>query len=270
MLKKQPVITLTSDFGMKDPFVGIMKGVIYGINPEVKIIDISHHITPHNIHEAAYVLSMAYKYFPPASIHVAVIDPGVGAQRRPILVVTDDYYFIGPDNGVFSFFFDKEQSTIFKVIHLNAPHFFLPVKGPTFHGRDIFAPVAAWLSRGIRSFKFGDTVDDYVRLSVQKAEAKDDNTIEGEVVHIDIFGNAITNITNEYFKKLSAQFSRDKINILYKDERTHLAHYYAESEHSGLSAVLNSFDCLELFIYRDNASKKYGIQVGDKVSVTVS
>jgi S-adenosylmethionine hydrolase len=269
MLKKNPVITLTTDFGLKDPFVGIMKGVIFGINPDVRVIDISHNITPHNIHEAAQVLSLAYTYFPPASIHIAVIDPHVGAARRPILVVTEDYYFIGPDNGVFTPFFE-EQSTMSRVIHINAPHFFLPIKGPTFHGRDIFAPVAAWLSKGIRSFKFGDTIDDYVRLPLHKPKTTDENTVEGEVVHIDNFGNAITNINNQYLAKFDPDFLREKSAVFYKKKQMSLSSYYAQTEGAGLSAIFNSFGLLELFVYKEDAARKFGINIGDKVSVTVA
>ncbi len=266
MLKK-PVITLTTDFGLKDPFVGVMKGIIFGINPNAKIIDITHNITPHNIPEAAQVLSMAYKYFPKASIHLAVVDPQVGTARRPILVSTEDCYFVGPDNGLFTHFFEKQQSGFLKVIHITSSHFFLPLKGPTFHGRDIFAPVAAWLSRGVRSFKFGDTINDYVRLPIPKPETANETTVEGSVVHIDNFGNAITNITDRHLAKFSPEFSQEKFNVFYKGTRINFAHYYAQAEHADLSAVLNSFGFLELFVYKGNASDNFDIKINDKVSV---
>jgi S-adenosylmethionine hydrolase len=229
---KRPVITLTTDFGLKDPFVGVMKGVICRINPSARIIDITHTITPHNIYEAAQVLTMAYKYFPKATTHVAVVDPQVGASRRPILVVTEDFYFVGPDNGLFTPFFKEQESGFFKVIHITSSHFFLPLKGPTFHGRDIFAPVAAWLSKGIRSAKFGDTIDDFVRLPIPKPETVNETTVEGSVVHIDNFGNAITNITDGHLSKFSPEFSKEKLKILYKDTHINFAHYYAEAEHA--------------------------------------
>ena len=266
---KRPIITLTTDFGLKDPFVGVMKGVICRINPRARIIDITHTITPHNIYEAAQVLTMAYKYFPKATTHVAVVDPQVGASRRPILVVTEDFYFVGPDNGLFTPFFKEQESGFFKVIHITSSRFFLPLKGPTFHGRDIFAPVAAWLSKGTRSSKFGDTIDDFIRLSIPKPETVNETTVEGSVVHIDNFGNAITNITDGHLAQFSPEFSKEKFKILYKGTRINFAHYYAQAERANLSAVLNSFGFLELFVYQGNASNNFDIKIGDKVSIVV-
>ena len=124
MLEK-PIITLTTDFGLKDSFVGMMKGVILGINPQTSIIDITHNIERHNINEASQVIAMSYTYFPPTSIHIAVVDPGVGGNRRPILVVTENHYFIGPDNGIFTSIFEKENNNFFKVIDVTASHYFL-------------------------------------------------------------------------------------------------------------------------------------------------
>jgi hypothetical protein len=267
MLEKRPVITITTDFGLKDPFVGVMKGVIFGINPEAKIIDISHNITPHNIYEAAQVLSMAYRYFPKASIHIAVVDPQVGDARRPILVVTEDYYFVGPDNGVFTPFFKDQESGLFKVIHIKSPHYFLSLKGTTFHGRDIFAPVAAWLSKGVKSYKFGDPISDYVRLPLEKPKKLDEKTLEGSVIHIDNFGNAITNITTEDVNKLGGEFSKEKYIVICKDLQIKFTNYYSQAEGLGISAILNSFGYLELFIYKGNATKIHGFNIGDRVKV---
>jgi hypothetical protein len=264
---ENPIITLTTDFGLKDPFVGIMKGVILTINPKAEVIDLSHNISPHNVYEAAHVLSMACEYFPKTTIHVAVVDPEVGSKRRPLLVVTEDYYFIGPDNGIFTPFFN-EQSSIFKVIHITSSHYYLPVKGPTFHGRDIFAPVAAWLSRGIESYKFGDVIYDYVRLPLPKPKMLNETTIEGIVVHIDNFGNAITNIKKDDLEKLTT-FSNDRLKVFYKDRELSLVDYYAQVETSMLSAIINSFGSLELFTYRGNAAKEFDIKIGDKVSVSI-
>lgn len=269
MLDK-PIITLTTDFGIKDPFVGIMKGVILGINPKAEIIDISHNITPHDISEATHLIVMSYKYFPPTTIHVVVVDPQVGSARRPLLVVTEDHYFIGPDNGVFTPIFEEQNtSTIFKVLHITSSHYYLPTKGPTFHGRDIFAPAAAWLSKGVESSRFGEPIDDYVTLSLPKSKTVNENTLEGAVVHIDSFGNVITNISKEDLEKLCPEFSNERFKIIYKDSQLTLSNYYAEAEGSNLSAVINSFGVLEFFIYKGNASYKFGIKIGDKVSVIV-
>ncbi len=264
---ERPIITLTTDFGLKDPFVGIMKGVILEINPKAEIIDISHNITPHNIFEASQIISMSYKYFPPTTIHVVVVDPEVGGLRSPLLVVTDDHYFIGPDNGVFTSIFEKSHTNIFKVLHISSSHYYLPLRGPTFHGRDIFAPAAAWLSRGIDSSKFGERIKDYVTLPIPKSKLTSKTTLEGEVVYIDRFGNAITNIIKDNLDKLSQNFPKEKLKVIYKGKQLNLSNYYAEREESNLSAVLNSFGFLELFLYKRNASDNFGIKIGDKVSV---
>lgn len=269
MLEK-PIITLTTDFGLKDPFIGIIKGILFGINPKAKIIDISHGITPHNIFEASQVISMSYRYFPPATIHIVVVDPQVGGPRRPLLVVTEDHYFIGPDNGVFSCIYEEHSSSsFFKVIHLTASHHFLPHEGNTFHGRDIFAPVAGWLSKGLNVNKFGEKINDYVTLSMPKPIAYGETAIEGEVIHIDNFGNAMTNITKDNLDKLNPGFSEKKFMITYKDRKLVLSNYYAEAVNSGLSSIINSFGLLELFIYKGRASEKFGIKTGDKISVKV-
>ncbi len=264
----RPIITLTTDFGSKDPFVGIMKGIILGINPKAEIIDIAHNINPYNTLEASHVISISYKYFPPTSIHVIVVDPDVGGPRRPLLIVTEDHYFIGPDNGVFSHIIERHRNSyIFKVIHITASHHYLTPDGPTFHGRDIFAPVAAWLSKGIESSKFGEPVDDFVVLPLPKTRVTGENVFEGEVVHIDSFGNAITNITRNDIEKLSPEYYKEKLKVIYKDQHLNFAHYYAEVGDSKLSAIINSFGFLELFCFKGSASSAYGIKVGDKVSV---
>ncbi len=266
---ERPIITLTTDFGLKDPFVGIMKGVISGINPKAQIIDISHDIIPHNIFEASQIISMSYKYFPPATIHIVVVDPGVGGVRKPLLVVTENYYFIGPDNGVFTPIFEEPHTGIFKVLHISSSHYCLPLQGPTFHGRDIFAPAAAWLSKGVESSKFGERIKDYVSLLMPKSKATSKTTLEGEIIYIDTFGNAITNITKDNLDKLSPEFSKEKFKVIYKGSQLNLVNYYSEKESSTLSAVINSFGFLELFLYKGAASEKFDIKTGDKVSVKV-
>jgi len=268
-MSTRPIITLTTDFGLKDPFVGIMKGVILGINPEAEIIDISHNISPQNILEAAHVITMGYRYFPSFTIHVVVVDPGVGGRRMPLLVSADNHYFIGPDNGVFTFIFEEHKKSSLKVINITASHYFLPINGPTFHGRDIFVPVAAWLSKGIDSARFGETINDYVTIPLSKPKAISEMAFEGVVIYIDNFGNAITNITRDDLENLSLALSRGKIKILYKDNQLNLSSYYAEAVDGTLSAVVNSFGFIELFTYKGNASSLFDIKIGDKVVVTI-
>ncbi len=263
---ERPVITLTTDFGLKDSFVGVVKGVICSINPDVNIVDISHNIAPHNIIEASQVIAMSYKYFPKATIHMAVVDPGVGGQRRPILIAADDYYFIGPDNGLFTPIFES-QHYFMKVFHITASYYYLPIKSATFHGRDIFAPIAAWLSKGVDSSKFGEEVDDYVKLDIPKPMVSG-GTIEGEVIYIDNFGNAMTNITHDKLTELNMDLSGGNLKVLYKGMEINLLNYYLQDKEAGLSALLNSSGLLELFIYSGSASVSFGIKIGDKVSVT--
>lgn len=264
---KAPIITLTTDFGLKDPFAGLMKGVILGINPDARIVDITHNIQRHNIYEASRVIAMSYKYFPPGSIHIAVVDPGVGGSRRPILVIAEDRFFIGPDNGVFTSIYEESQPEHLKVIHISASDYFLPMSGSTFHGRDIFAPVAAWLSRGTEPGKFGKEIEDHIKLNIP-GPLVSNKTIKGRIVSVDNFGNCISNIGRDDMEELASLTSRDKIEIIYRKKQLPLADHYAEYE-TGLSAIINSFGQLELFVYKGSAAENYNIKTGDSVTVTL-
>lgn len=263
------LITLTTDFGLKDPFAGIMKGVIYSINPHVKVVDISHNVQRHNIFEASQTLFMSYKYFPPGTIHVAVVDPGVGSSRRPLLLSAGDHFFIGPDNGVFSLIINDPAAGPFKMIHITASDYFLPVKGPTFHGRDIFAPVAAWLSKGTDPGEFGHEIDDCMKISAPAVTFTDSNSLTGEIVSIDSFGNAISNISKEDVCRLGQAESKGVVRVTYQNMQLSLSEYYAESRGAVLSAIINSFGYLELFVNKDDAAEKFNIRIGDSVTVTL-
>lgn len=265
-----PLITLITDFGLKDPFAGLMKGVILGINPDARVIDITHNIQRHNVFEASQVIAMSYKYFPPATIHVAVVDPSVGSMRRPLLVVTEDHYFIGPDNGIFAPIFEDLKSTFFKVYHVTASHYFLPMSGSTFHGRDIFAPIAAWMSKGVDSYKIGEQIDDYMKIPTPRPVLTNNNTITGEIVSIDNFGNAISNIKRDDLGKLASIESKERLRVMFNNEHLPLVDYYAKDENNRLSSIINSFGHIELFVFRDSASEKYNIKVGDSVIVMIA
>lgn len=261
------IITLTTDFGLKDPFVGIMKGVIMSINPDAHVIDITHNISRHNIFEASQTLLMSYRYFPRDTIHVVIVDPGVGSDRRPILVMMGDYYFIGPDNGVFTPIYEEVKDSL-TVIQLTSIHYFMPVKGSTFHGRDIFAPVAAWLSKGIDTSRLGEEITDYVKIPSIKPTIEG-KTIKGNVITIDVFGNAITNITRDDVERLSENTTKERMRILYKDKVVNMVDYYAQYKEKGLSALFNSFGNLELFVFKDSASESFDIKIGDSITLTV-
>jgi len=267
-MEQRPIITLTTDFGYKDPFVGIMKGVILGINPSVTITDICHDISPQNILEAAFALETSYKFFPHKTIHVAVVDPGVGSMRRPILVATDYHYFIGPDNGVFSRIYPLTESLT--VIHMTEEHYFLPQKSSTFHGRDIFAPAAAWLSRGIDIMHFGEPVDDYITLPIPVPVSPSKNIIEGEIIYTDRFGNLTTNISTDRIDGLGSGNTVKQVKILVKGKEAPLKQHYAEVRDKGLYSLINSFGYLELFTNGGNAASDLGLAVGEKVGIILS
>lgn len=265
-MEHNPIITLTTDFGYEDPFVGIMKGVILNINPLANIVDITHDISPQNILEAAFAIEISFESFPSKTIHVVIVDPGVGSARRPILVVTDHHFFIGPDNGVFSKIYNLTGTL--QVIHITAEHYFLPQRSSTFHGRDVFAPVAAWLSRGINVSNFGNPITDYVNIPVPVVSKE--NAIEGEVIYIDRFGNAITNIQNQKIDELFGSNSEGRMKVIVREKEAPIKTHYSEAEDNGLYSLINSFGYLELFVNMGNASSDFGISVGEKVSVIVS
>lgn len=186
------IITLTTDFGLDDPFVGVMKGAILGIAPEVQIVDITHSIPSHNILQASLILRNSYCFFPKGTVHVVVVDPGVGSSRRPILVVTKRYFFIGPDNGALSLASELEDQV--QVFHLTSRKHFLNPVSNTFHGRDIFSPVAAWLSRGTAPDLLGERVASLVKLDFPRVR-RNGNTLTALVLYTDKFGNLVTNIS---------------------------------------------------------------------------
>jgi S-adenosylmethionine hydrolase len=260
-----PVITLTTDFGHKDPFAGIMKGVILGINPAVRIVDITHEIRPQNVMEAAFVTEMSHRSFPHKTIHVVVVDPGVGSGRRPLIIATDNHFFVGPDNGVFSRIYKLSESL--QVVNVTAEHYFLPRRSLTFHGRDIFAPLAAWLSRGINIAKFGDFISDYVTLPMPIPMRPTASILEGEVVYIDRFGNSMTNIDAKKMDDFTASNTGAKIRIMVKGIDAPLKRYYSEAGDKKLYSLINSFGYLEFFVNGGNASLDFGITVGEKAGV---
>lgn len=265
-MQVKPIITLTTDFGYSDPLAGIVKGIILGIDPEARIVDISHGITKYGVKEAALAIGISYKHFPPRTIHVVVVDPGVGSERRPIIVETENYYFVGPDNGVFSVVYNENRDC--RVFHLTADHYFMRRRSATFHGRDIFAPVAAWLSAGTSASKFGDSIPDYVRLSLPSPSVSTNTTVEGEVIYVDHFGNAITNISAAEIDRLCSTNPQGTLKIILKDRHLPFVRHYREAGDKGPHALIDSLDCLELFVYEGNASSEHDIKVGDIVKVS--
>jgi S-adenosylmethionine hydrolase len=258
------LITLTTDFGYQDSFVGVMKGVIAGINPQARVIDITHGIPPQDILAGALTLRHAVRYFPRGTIHVVVVDPGVGSARRPLLMERDGDYFIGPDNGVLSLAVENIESI--RIVHLSNPAYYLQPINKTFHGRDIFAPAAAHLSLGFPATAFGEPLDQIVRVAIPEIVRKQ-RSIEGEIVYIDNFGNLFTNVCAHDLTGLPS----DQIEVVVRSVRIRgLSQNYAAPRGGGFVAVLNSWDLLEIAAYKDNAQKRTGAKIGDKIEIVLA
>jgi hypothetical protein len=266
-MQASPIITLTSDFGLDDPFVGVMKGVILSINPRANIIDLTHGIASHDIREAAFTIGMHYGVFPERTIHVVIVDPGVGSQRRHILVATDRYCFLGPDNGVFSVIFEKEKAS-FQVVHITADHHFLRAKSPTFQGRDVFAPVAAQLAGGMDFRNFGERISDFKTLDLPLPN-HEKNLLTGEIIHIDKFGNAMANIRQTEIDNVTRQGSQGTMKIFLSGKEVPLKEYYGQAADKMLYAVINSSEYLEFFINCGNAAKACKVSIGDTVEIKI-
>ena len=253
------VITLISDFGLDDPFVGIMKGVILKLAPAAQIIDITHGIEPQNIMQAALALESAHAYFPENTIHLVVVDPGVGSERRPIAVKTKTATFVGPDNGVMTSVIDRSAS----VYELTHTKYFLEPTSSTFHGRDVFAPSAAWIARGTPPSKMGRKINDPCTLELPQPEIHE-STIIGEIIHIDRFGNLITNIPRELLH--AAQTGSMSLQIGKRRIRGLVA-CYSECKSGEVGCLINSWGKLEIF-YRDgDAAKKLQCRVGTSLTI---
>lgn len=253
-------IALLTDFGTKDYFVGAMKGVIFQIDENAKIIDITHDIEPQNVKSASFNLRACYKNFPKKTIFVAVVDPGVGSDRRAVLVETSDYYFIAPDNGLLSFIFNEAES--FRVIKIANEKFFIQPTSKTFHGRDIFALCAAHLSKGVNPEEFGDEMDDFARIPEIKPRNISENEIEAQIIHIDRFGNIITNLTKEDLpQKFHLQTNDRKIEKLKS--------FYAEAEKDEIFMIFGSAGFLEIVAFRNSAQKLLNIRNDDKIKVII-
>ena len=189
------IITLTTDYGTSDHLAGTLKGVILKINPDATIVDVTHNVTPFDLLDGALAIGSAYSYFPPKTVHVVVVDPGVGTERRPLLVSAGNQYFVAPDNGVLSVVYEREAEGLV-VRHANAEHYYLQPVSKTFHGRDIFAPVAAWLTKNWQSSSMGEQIEDYKRFALPRPKPAD-GALKGVILRADTFGNLITNFRLE-------------------------------------------------------------------------
>ena len=261
---RNSVITLLTDFGTKDHYVASMKGTILNINPRCTLIDITHHITPHDIKEGAFLLGNAYSSFPKGTIHLSVVDPGVGGLRKPILLVTTNYFFVGPDNGLFTFALKREK--VKKAVALTNPKYFLSPVSNTFHGRDLFAPVAAYLSLGVKPEAFGPELNSWVELDFAKPRIREGRLI-GEILHIDAFGNLISNIDKEQL----FHFVKDHSFVIRVGKRTirGLKKGYWEGKRNEAMALIGSGGFLEISVREGNAQKVLRVKKGDQVTIVI-
>lgn len=256
-----PVITLLTDFGTTDYFVGAVKGAILSVNTRVVTADITNEIPPQDIEAGAFTLLAVYKTFPLGTIHVAVIDPGVGSLRRPIVVNAAGQFFVGPDNGLFTYIYDREPSH--RVFHVTTEKYFRPSPSRTFHGRDIFAPVAAALSTGVKPEDLGPEIDDAVRLPGSLAPIVQKNgNLQARIIHIDRFGNCVTNITRDVLN------SEKPASLLINGKTIRdVRHFYGENTKKSLFAIWGSAGFLEISVNGDSAAKFLRCRRGNKVIV---
>jgi S-adenosylmethionine hydrolase len=259
------IITLTTDFGTSDLYVGVMKGVILSINPQAQIVDITHAVPPQEVHAAAFLVDSAYGYFPTGTIHLIVVDPGVGSQRRAVACQTEHGGFVCPDNGLLSAILRDE--VCYRAVAVENLAYCLPQISNTFHGRDIFAPVAAHLSQGVPLDDLGQPIDDLVRFPIPAPQMTDSEII-GHVLWVDRFGNLITNISDETLKSFDIQSGFViKVGSMTLDR---LNRSYAESEVGELLAIIGSFGCLEISINQGSAANTLGLKQGDAITICAS
>jgi len=263
----RPIITLITDFGLSDHYVAAMKGVILSICPQAKMVDISHQVPVFDIVEAAFLLAESWRYFPRKTVHVVVVDPGVGTARRPILAEAAGHRFIAPDNGVLGMIFAQANGTAkAKVRAIQSARYFRPVVSQTFHGRDIFAPVAAHVAKGVPAARIGKLIDDYLRGSFAAPQQTGKHLWTGSILKVDHFGNVVTNFRCADFPALGrgAFELQAGPHVI-----TRLAHNYAESEPGELFAIEGSSGYLEISASQRSAAKMLGCAAGAPVELRI-
>ncbi|MEM4717403.1 MAG: S-adenosyl-l-methionine hydroxide adenosyltransferase family protein [Desulfurococcaceae archaeon] len=263
------LIVLLTDYGYRDPYVGVVKGVIKSINPDAEIIDLTHGIGRHNIVEAAITLAVSARYFPRGTIFVVVVDPGVGGSRRAILIETSNYVLIGPDNGCLTVL--AEYDGVKRVLDISSSNYTLPEISYTFHGRDIFAPVAAWISRGVSLDVVGVEIgyDELVKLSIEKPEIDTSSrVVKASILYIDFFGNIMTNIKSSDLSMLKP-LPRSRLHIETKKYK-HTCIYelsFSKVPEGDIACYINSWGYLEIAVNKGNAAEKLGVRQGDRLII---
>jgi S-adenosyl-L-methionine hydrolase (adenosine-forming) len=264
----RPIITLTTDFGLSEHFVGVMKGVILAIQPAAQLIDISHGVQPYDIADGAFTIAQAYRYFPKKTVHVVVVDPDVGSARRPLLAEMAGQYFVAPDNGVLSMVLAREKPALKRggVRHItNERYFFHPVSR-TFHGRDIFSPVAAHLTAGVTPAKFGRRIEDYIRASFDEPAHTGKQVWRGAILKADHFGNLATNFHVEQFPSVRTHAFALSVGL---QTITRLALTFSECAPGELFAVVGSSGYIEVAASQGSAAQALGCGAGSPVELTI-
>ncbi|WP_447972404.1 SAM hydrolase/SAM-dependent halogenase family protein [Nitrospira sp. Kam-Ns4a] len=259
------LVTLLTDFGDRDYFVASMKGVILNINPQCRIVDLSHQVEPQQVEEGAYLLKSCYKYFPDGTIHVAVVDPGVGTMRRALLATSSRYFFLGPDNGILSYALEEETSV--EVRQIENKQYRLDSEGATFDGRDLFAPSAAWLTRGQQPGSYGRLIRDYVTLPFPHP-AWSGGVLVGRIMYVDRFGNLISNITPLFLKEAKGKSRQDRVSIRIAGVTIDdLVATYAAGQPGAPQALINSNGQLEIFVKDGSAAALLKCGRGERIEL---
>lgn len=257
-----PIVTLTTDFGYADHFAGVMKGVILTICPQARIVDITHEVPAYSITVGAFVVGETYRHFPSSTVHLAVVDPGVGSSRRPILIEAAGQFFVGPDNGIFGVVLQRERST---VRELTVRSYWAEAPSHTFHGRDIFAPVAAHLAAGTSAAQFGPIIEDALRSAAVIPVQTSRRGWTGEVVQVDRFGNLISNFHIDAFPHL---WDKRFTFVIGMAQLEGLAEHYASRETGELMLIVGSSGYLEVAANQSSAAKQLGCGVGSPIEIT--
>jgi S-adenosyl-L-methionine hydrolase (adenosine-forming) len=261
------IATLLSDFGLQDHYVAAMKGVMLSINPDINIVDVSHMIAPHDIASAAFVLGQAYRQFPHGTIHVAVVDPGVGTSRKALAAFAARQYFVAPDNGILSYVAQSEED--FVAYEITADHYFRKPVSSTFHGRDIFAPVAAYLSKGIDLSKFGPVEGKPKQLPIPKLQRVNDSLIQAAVLAIDRFGNAITNLRTDDLPAYLPVDARPCKLLVGQREVTNFRRTFGEGQPGEAFVVPGSSGYLEIVLREGSAASELNLKPGALIGVVL-
>jgi S-adenosylmethionine hydrolase len=254
------IITFLTDFGARDYFVGALKGAALAVNPRAVLVDLTHEIAAQDILEGAFTLLAAYEAFPPGTVHVAVVDPGVGSARRPLAVAAGAHLFVGPDNGLFSYVCERERDV--RVFHLTNERFFRPAVSRTFHGRDIFAPVAGALAQGLALEELGPQITDYVRLPALTPNRQPDGSLRASIIHVDRFGNCVTNITRAELLAETGAWLQVGAHRIERFRR-----FFVEGDAGEVFAIWGSAGFLELAARCASAAALLGVERGQPVRV---